>query len=214
MLMLTERFDCDFFRSLKQGAIEGVALVPCEDPDAALLDVAGRRLWVVAGRQIVSQEGVEVLSLTSDTRIEDRQPLDAVLEQVALAGAVPVLSWAPGKWLGKRGGLISAKVSGAVAGELCLGDTSMRPPLWLEPGLMKRGRAKGLSTLYGSDPLPFAADQGVVGQYGMSWDVVLDQAAPVAQLRTLLRDEAGRPVGRRSGNIAVVRRFLANQKVR
>ena len=214
VLMLTERYDCDFFKALKQGQVDGVSIAPCDDTDAVALEIGGRRLWVIAGRQIVSQEGVEVLSLSSDTRIADRQPLDQILAEVVQDGAVPVLSWAPGKWLGKRGALIAEKISGASAGGLCLGDTSMRPPVWLEPGLMKRGRARGLSILYGSDPLPFAADQGVVGQYAMRWDAELDRERPVAALRGLLQSGTGVPVGRRSGNIAVVRRFLANQKVR
>ena len=64
---------------------------------------SGQDLSIVAGRQIVTAENLEILALGFDAGLDDGLPIDEVILAVQAAGALCVLPWGFGKWTGKRG---------------------------------------------------------------------------------------------------------------
>ena len=71
---------------------------------------------VIAGRQIVSAERIEVLALGTRTQIPDGQPLAATIDAVRADGALAVLPWGFGKWWGARGRMVDAYLETATGG--------------------------------------------------------------------------------------------------
>lgn len=130
------------------------------DEGAGLLSMCHElygELALVAGHQLVSSERLEVLALLdrgSRPRLEGcgaQELIDTILERDAL----PVLSWAPGKWWGKRGEIVKKLLDLYTPDTLLLGDSALRPAvLWPLPFIMRRARRDGFSILSGSDPLP------------------------------------------------------------
>ena len=121
-------------------------------------------LHIVAGRQIVTSERIEVHALGTREAIPDGMELPATVRTVQAVGALAVLPWGAGKWLGKRGRLVAAMLASADSG-LFVSDNSGRPWLWRDP-LLARLRAAGRPILRGSDPLPLHAEERRVGAFG------------------------------------------------
>jgi hypothetical protein len=216
--LLAERKQCAFFRSFHAAGTTrldgGLELRAGPGPECVTVWRDGQPLlFLIAGRQIVAAEGLEILALTADVRIPDGLPAQAVLAAVRAAGALPVIGWSPGKWFGARGRLVSALVAAAEPGALLLGDTRIRPWAWPEPGSMRAGRARGLRVIAGSDPLPFAGEERMLGTYGVAWPGRLDAADPARSVREALQrpETEVRLVGRRGGLLAMVRRTAGNE---
>lgn len=205
-ICLTERFDCHFFQALRARGN-----VPLRG-ECATITVDGRELLVFAGRQVVTKERIEVLALTTDADIPDGLAAREVLQRVRDAGGVSVLAWAPGKWLFNRGKLVASLIEEAKAGELVLGDSSLRPIGWGEPLLFKQGARKGLPVIAGSDPLPFAGEERQAGRYMTLWDESFDATNPVTEMRRLLGRCIGRRTGKRSSMPEVVTRLRQNAR--
>jgi hypothetical protein len=220
-LLLTERFDCTFFTSLahsNQPAPTGWRVEPTPEPAALLLrdTAAGEApLWLFAGRQVVTADGIELLALLTTATPPDRQPTDTTLAAIRDSGGLPVLAWAPGKWFGRRGAVIARLIETAdpTTTPLLIGDTSLRPLGWGEPALFARARARGLPVIAGSDPLPFAADADAAGRYGLTLDG-FDPDRPVASVRAALVNDAFHTIGRRNPPWTMLRRWLANERAR
>jgi len=121
-------------------------------------------LYIVAGRQIVTSERVEVHALGTREAIADGMELPATVRAVQAVGALAVIPWGAGKWLGKRGRLVAAMLASADSG-LFVSDNSGRPWFWHDP-LLARLRAAGRPILRGSDPLPLRAEERRVGGFG------------------------------------------------
>ncbi len=108
---LTERSDGRYFSDVREGkvgaAVEGHEFHPGGEEGVVILAEGGKvKLYLLAGRQIVTGEGIEILALLSDSRIRDGLAADEVVAAVLDSGGIPVLSWAPGKWLFRRGKVV------------------------------------------------------------------------------------------------------------
>jgi hypothetical protein len=215
---LAERSDCHIFEDLGQGRqrMPGLDFRPAGEGCLALRGEAGPRLLLFAGRQIVTAERLEVLALTVDLPLADGLPVSRVVEHVRAAGGVPVLAWAPGKWFFKRGAVVAKLLRGSSAGELLLGDTTLRPTLWAEPRLMRLARRRGFGILAGSDPLPFPGEEGNLGRYATVLEGDIDIARPVAGVRRILSScgGVGPPVGTRGGIGETLRRLQRNARAK
>lgn len=146
-------------------------------------------IYIVAGRQIITAEGLELLALVTDSAFEDGLPVSSALTAVREQDAIPVLPWAVGKWLGKRGKILSALLAAEAKAhnDLWLGDNSGRPIFWPDPLHFKQARVLNMPVLPGSDPLPFASEAMRVGSFGFSMRDQLSEAQPAADLKRLLR---------------------------
>lgn len=220
VLCLAERADCSFFQALAQDEIR----LPGDRWRIAAWDPTGgvkirhlpdhRELWILAGRQIVSAERIEVCSLFSDEPIADGQPARDVVRAILANGGLPALDWAPGKWLFGRGKLVRELAAKFLPAQLVLVDTSLRPYGWPAPGLYRTAHKQGRAVLAGSDPLPFAGEEDVAGSYHCAFSIPAldDPARLVASLKAALA--AGKlPIsfgGRRGSPLSVFRRLRRN----
>ncbi|MFH0880538.1 MAG: hypothetical protein V2A34_12550 [Lentisphaerota bacterium] len=217
---LAERSDCHFFRDLKARtqAVKGFSVSDFPEDENSLsirADTQGDELLLLAGRQIVTSERLEVVALTADMAPSDGQPVRTVLDQIRKSGAVPCINWAPGKWLGPRGKIIASLIRGGRPGDFVLGDTTLRPSLCGEPGLMREARKKGFVVIAGSDPLPFAGEENKPGVYGSLWETEFDPAQPAESLRKLLLTAPSpRLAGRRDSVSGVFRRLWKNRQAK
>lgn len=219
LAFLAERYDCSFFDTvLADQAIPGL-------PDASVTEVKNCLLveekgepdvYLFAGRQVITHERIEILSLLSRAPIADGMPADRVLGEIEDNKGLAVLSWAPGKWLFKRKGVVERLIDNAVPGALFIGDTTLRPLGWGEPVLMRRARAKGLTILAGSDPLPFSGEENLLGRYGNHFSGELLTQDPAASIAQLFRQPGFSPevIGRRGNPITTFKRLLANYRAK
>ena len=149
-------------------------------------------------------------ALTVDAAIPDGQPVLAVLSEIKRQNGVPALSWAPGKWFGKRGAVVRDLIDSLAPQDFILGDTTLRPTVWPEPALMRRGSEKGFRIVAGSDPLPFAGEEDWVGSYASLWTGSMDVENPAAALKEILWNGKADRIGRRGGAIPTVLRLFRN----
>lgn len=192
--LLTERSDCNILDSIKQNPDcfgEDVLIHSLEDRKVVLVKHDGTPdLYILAGRQIVSSDGLEVLALCTDIQIQDRQRSTAdLIDAVNGAGGVPVLNWAPGKWFFSRGKIVQNLIQQTDdLARFLIGDTPLRHTLWPQPGLMRTAVQKGFHLIAGSDPLPFPCEERMIGSYGAAVEGSFDPSKPVASILSLLKD--------------------------
>ncbi len=143
----------------------------------------GHAMLIAAGRQAVTQEGIEVLALMTAAVVRDRLTLSDTLEQVIAAGGLPVLPWGVGKWIGKRGGLVKQQLETANA-PLFAGDNGGRPGFWPLPDYFQQRLQ-----LPGTDPLPLPYEVSRAGSYGFLTRGDIDWAHPCKSLKQILLAE-------------------------
>ncbi|MEM7641566.1 MAG: hypothetical protein AAF366_03465 [Pseudomonadota bacterium] len=203
-LLLTETARDDGFDQLASGGVgvEGWEVVEYpEDPAAlSMRDADGRLVTLVAGRQIVTAERLEVLALATHARFDDGRPVDDVLADLTEAGVPAVLPWGLGKWVGERGRILR-RVLDRWQGKVLLGDNAGRPLGWPRPSVFDRG-----PVLPGTDPLPLGGRESDVGRYGFVLPGAMSTTRPAADLADRLRALRAQPriVGQRLGPMRVV----------
>ncbi|MCL7488544.1 MAG: hypothetical protein M8357_10275 [Desulfobulbaceae bacterium] len=215
MAFLAERHDCRFFKDFSLNAPEMLGPrveVDVMDTVLRLREPGFRDLYIVAGRQIITIERIEILALMSDTIIDDNQPARQIVEQVRNNGGMPVLSWAPGKWFFERKQVVATLLKENKPGTLLLGDTTLRPLGWTMPVLMKQAVQQGFLLAAGSDPLPFSGEEAMMGRYAIRLETDLDHHAPLASIRNLFATAGLRPtlVGNRGNLLRTMLRLYKN----
>jgi hypothetical protein len=183
-----------------------------DEPAPGVCIVAGEatRIHLFAARQVAVRERIELLGLFTEAAIPDGLAADETLDRLRGVGALPVLAWGLGKWLFTRAPVVHELIESATPKQpLLIGDTALRPSFWGEPRLMALARRRGLRVIHGSDPLPRAGDERVVGSYASLVEGFCSDQQPAADLRRLLLDPAVplRAVGRRAGCLATIARL-------
>ena len=185
-------------------------------PDAGSIAIRSQgvvRGYLIAGRQIVTCEKLEILALGVDVSVPDGLTADETLSAIRSAGAVPVLSWSPGKWFGQRGKTIKALITHSTPDRFLIGDTGMRPTLWPLPCLMRLALKKGFTIIAGSDPMPLPGEERWVGTYGITTTAGFDSEKPATSIRRLLSCPEPRftLTGKRSPTLSFLSRWIRNQ---
>lgn len=225
VLMLTESEGADWFGRLA-GMASGSsvaagapstswAIEATGDPAALVATSDGRRLLLVAGRQVVAREGLEVLLLGTRSAVPDGQPIRDVLAQGARLGALRVIPWGAGKWLFGRGRLLRELMTAAHPGDgFFLGDGGGRPFFWGTPRHFRQAERRGIGVLPGTDPLPFPLQTGRAGSFGFRLEGTVDLCSPGEGIKAALRDPARRltPFGRLERLAPFVRNQIAMQR--
>lgn len=179
----------------------------CE-PETFVARCGNARLAVIAGRQLVTRERLEVLALGTAAPLPEGEPIEATLAAVRAVGAAAVLPWGVGKWLGARGAVVDRILAEPKWSHVFLGDNGNRLELGPDPARFAIARRAGRSVLPGSDPLPLSGEEARVGAYGFAINVDLDALRPTAALLALLESGAAFvSFGRREG----FGRFVGNQ---
>ena len=163
---------------------------------AVALKQADQSLIIIAGRQVITKQGLEVLALFNDLQYDDGQDIQTVIDKINENNGIAVLPWGVGKWLGKRGAVITGLLSANKPDRLAIADISARPALWPEPEQFRLARHAGYVCLYGTDPLPLHNDQYRIASAGMRMELPTDPSQAVAELKTRLyritsKDECG-----------------------
>jgi hypothetical protein len=180
----------------------GVAAWPVTIMDEPFSLLLGHKLLVIAGRQIVTAERIEVLAVACIENIKNGLALDATIAAVRDAGARPVLPWGVGKWSGKRGRFVA---NAAARHSLLLGDNAGRPHGWPRPALFQEH-----VVLAGTDPLRLRSEEERVGTYGFVLEGHFDSDRPAAGIVDALQSLKQSPpsFGRRVGPFDFLRQQL------
>ena len=151
-------------------------------------------LLVIAGRQLVTREGLEVLALGCREPLADgmelRQARDAVIE----ACGIPVVPWGFGKWWFQRGAMVAELIdAGDAEGAWFMGDNAGRPRLSRRPPMFARAAARRVFVLPGSDPLPLLGQADKVGRCGFRMSSDFDTDHPARAVLDWLRGSTEQP---------------------
>ena len=219
-VFLTERANCHYFEAL---ADPSQRLLPTEYRvrriDTRVFSVADqceRQIYFVAGRQLATAERLEILALDCAARFPEKLSLPDALAAIIEAGGVPVLNWSPGKWLFERGKHVRALIERSSGSDFLLGDISIRPGFWGEPGLFALAKSKGFRIVSGSDPLPLPGEEVRIGSYGVAVRLGTQTDEPGKLARRLLLDSSLQfaTVGSRNTSVEAASRLLRNQRAR
>lgn len=201
-LLLSETADEQVHQQLQGYAVTGQAVAtknsdawvfscPADDNTAVIAtNATGQSLVILAGRQIVTREGLEVLALISPGSFNDGLPLEEVISQIVQDDGIAVLPWAVGKWLGKRGRLLDNLMQAEPRQSFMLGDNGGRPVFWRNPHHLSMAMTLGIKILPGSDPLPLASEGNRVGSFGFVMQHELSLDRPGEGLKQLIRDRS------------------------
>lgn len=170
-----------------------------------IVNPSGQELWLIAGRQIVTSDRLEVLALGTAARLTAGEPLSATVAAVSACGALPVIPWGVGKWWGRRGRLLSDWFRERAAATpstvpVWLGDSFGRPQSSPPSAIWRQAALSGVSMLPGTDPLAIPQHETLAGRYGFSLSAQLTSHAPVATFKQALIEHRSmiRPLGRRT----------------
>ena len=174
--------DTDARESLGQWSFrktaEDCSLVACRDGCAELV--------VISGRQIVTQENLEVLAVGTTLEFPEGLPLEYLLNLILESGALPVVPWGFGKWWFRRGHVVAKMLRSTQGRNVFLGDNSGRPWIGPRPKLFALAQSRGIAILPGSDPLPFPSQLRKVGAYGFALEAKIDYNKPTECLNSAL----------------------------
>lgn len=153
----------------------------------------GRKLLLVAGRQIVTVEGLEVLALSCSREFPDGLDLAATVARSRESDAITVIPWGFGKWWFRRGALLRAFLRSSDADGVYLGDNGGRMYQLPRSSLFGLAEDNGMFILPGSDPLPFPFATAKVGSFGFALTGQIDADVPVRGLKALLAAQMSQP---------------------
>ena len=155
-----------------------------------IISPAQEEMMIIAGRQIVTRERLEVLALGTRAVFPDGQAIQKLLADAAAAGAIPVIPWGFGKWSGARGKVLKSLLHDATLPRFFLGDNGNRPASWPRAGLFRIARQNGIKDLPGSDPLPLTGQHLRAGSYGFMLENSISNDTPFQDLKTHLENPA------------------------
>lgn len=194
VLMLAESGTADYFGLIANSESDSAvrarlghwSCTRVEEESLLLERPDGKQLFLIAGRQIVTSDRLEVLALATARKFRDGQSTHDTLAAVIAAEALAVLPWGFGKWLGRRGRIVQALLAEGRSTVPFIGDNGGRLRWWPRPASFAAASALGIPVLPGSDPLPFASELPSVGSYGLKLSGAFDPDRPAASVRTLL----------------------------
>lgn len=188
--LLTEAAGCDMFSRWLARSGPGPSAyefqATAEPHSLALCRNGERRLSIIKGRQIVSGERLEILTAGPAPVIPDGRPLAAVMDELTAAGALAIIPWGAGKWLGRRGRLVRETTGRLDAPTFFLADNPARPWFWPAPRLFRTLAERGRAVLRGSDPLPLDGEEKRAGAFASMLSGDFDPARPLASVTAML----------------------------
>lgn len=182
-------------RFIEDGGLEGSIgpgnweVVPtAENITLSVAPTPAERLVFIAGRQLISNEGLEVLAVGTRSQFGIEKSAEALIREIAEEGALPILPWGFGKWMGARGRLVKRLLRNPKSPLFSLGDSANRPALWPRPDHFRHAKRQGVSNIPGSDPLPISGEVKQVGNFGAWIPGCLDPENPAGDLKRRLMD--------------------------
>lgn len=209
--LLAERSDCSFFSRAPEVDVNGLIFEKCVEPESLVVKDADTHeplLYILAGRQLITRERLEICALATLFSVPDGVlSAEEAVREVNEKGGIAALNWAPGKWFGERGRTVKQLFHDFTPQQLMISDTTMRPTFWPTPKLMKAAAKKGFHIIRGSDPLPFPGEEAQIASYAFLVQGDFNDSRPAASVRKILADAADLiPCGRRSGALLFAER--------
>lgn len=183
-LCLTESHKTNYFEILSEKAkknekIGNWEIVKTQNPNSIILiDNDNFEIILIAGRQIVTKENLEVLALGLIEDPNDGNPIEEVIKFVNGKKAISVIPWGVGKWIGSRKQIVEKLVLQNNTFPIYLGDNGNRPFFWSKPEIFDSAFKNGILNIPGSDPLPFLNEVKKPGSFGFFIDGNLDTEKP------------------------------------
>lgn len=166
-------------------------------------------LILIAGRQIITAEGLEVLALATTESFKDGTSIKKLIAEVKEKDSIPVIPWGVGKWLGKRGKIVKDIIKSNMNSSVYIGDNGNRPFFWPRSSLFKLAEQSRIHVLPGSDPLPLASETMRVSTSGSIFTAKLDKSKPSENLKKMLKSIDTELVS--YGNRMGIFQFFSNQ---
>jgi hypothetical protein len=220
-LLLAENEGETRFQQLRErdaGAIDGGWRVRPTEEEASLIVGRDRetRIVLIAGRQVVTTDRLEVLVLGTVEPVPDGITLEQAIDRAAAARALAIIPWGFGKWWGRRGARLASLVARHEERPFFLGDNGGRPDRFPRPPLLRTAAGHGIWDLPGSDPLPLPGEALRAGSYGFLLPIAPDLARPFTQIRDAVLGARSQPTlyGRRAGLAHFVRAQTALRRRR
>ena len=213
--VVLNRAEGNSFEMLKEAAVGMPDLNVRASELSFEYEIDGCKCRIFSGVQVACRERFEVLGLFCHHSIDDGVSARDALQIIRSAGGLPVLAWAPGKWMFSRKHIVEDLLKGVHGRSLFIGDTSLRPSFWGEPRLMHDYRLRGGKVVCGSDPLPVGGEEFLAGTYASKLNV--DAGADAADMlkRCLETDQVGLgAAGQRCGPAKFASRMLRARTVR
>ena len=210
-LLLTQTSGERVFESLQAQRSAGAwTIAPASDEPESLIARRGQvAVAIVCGRQVRAADGLEVLGLGTCQTYPDGLPFTESVNRVHDSGALTVLPWGFGKWVGERGRRVERVLDTHGPGEVFLGDNGNRLAALGLPKLIRTGQQKGFRVLPGTDPFPLARGPMRVGSFGFCTAIEPPATAPWRALRHWLVAQASSPPA--FGNAVGPLRFVLDQ---
>lgn len=203
VLLIAERAGETLFASLRDHPPAG--LYATGEPVTLFYDAGPLPLLIVAGRQVVTAEAIEVLLLGTLDAAGDGRGIEETLRERA-PGALAVLPWGFGKWIGRRGALVAAVLAGR--GDVFAGDIQTRPS-WLASPTLRRTIRSGRPIMMGTDSLPMDSDRERVGAFGQVLNTPIDPDRPAASILAAMKQAGHRLYGHRASTTGAFRQQFA-----
>lgn len=216
VLLLTETSRDNYFSKLRQIAQEGGQLgerwtlqLTQEEGSLYAKKSDSQGIFLIAGSQIVTSENLEVLALMTANRFQDGASLERTAHNVVEHGGLPVIPWGFGKWLGRRGQIVSQFLNQKTCPHIFLGDNSGRPVFWRHSPIFECAKQVGIAVLPGTDPLPFPREVKRPGKFGFRLNNHLNSERPAETLKDILLNLDTQPSA--YGVLENPLRFVQNQ---
>lgn len=214
VLMLTESSGTDAFGELLSAVggeiAPGWRVSATAEPVSVQLTPDGIGwVYVVAGRQIVTADRLEVLALATVETVPDGLPLAETVARVREVGGLPVVPWGFGKWTGSRGRLLADFLHHPSGWGVLLGDNGGRLDIGPVPPLLRAAQSRGIPVVPGSDPLPFTSHTERAGGYGFVLTAEADSHRPADTVVQYLLSRKDQPC--RFGRLTRLPAFLLSQ---
>jgi len=220
VLLLSERASENYFQALSRYAGNNRSIVSAGGKEwnvratgemCSLLvgNELDDQMFVIAGRQLITRENLEVLALITMQGFSDGLPITVLIEDINRYGAIAVIPWGVGKWMGGRGEVVGSLLTEENRGKLFLGDNGGRPGFWPPPVHFTKAGQIGIHVIPGSDPLPLKTEGERCGSYGFAVRGVLSPDYPGRDLGRLLGKDS--VIIEPYGELESTGRFVRNQ---
>lgn len=226
VLLLTESQRDDWFfwlakmadegEPIRNGYLEAWTVCRTEEKSSLILQShRGDELVLVAGRQIITKEKLEVLALLTETVFPDGASLATTVEAIRNSGGLPMVPWGVSTWSGERGKILSEFLPSQMSEEFFLGDISGRPKFLPCPEQFIQAEAQGVKILPGSDPLPLRSEYWRAGSAGFSIAAEFSEGTPAQDLKHWMQDPTVRLIPYHSPEtlFRFTKNFLARRKI-
>lgn len=199
-LVLMETDMCVPWSKLQESAekmkrCEGFQMQLTTEPNSVAVKAEdGTRMFLIAGQQIATCDGIEVLALFGrGQKLKEGSDACRTIAAVRANESLPLLPWGFGKWWLRRRHILERVLRKESPRGLYIGDSAPRPTLLPRSPVFELAERLGVHDLPGTDPLPLRSHGTKAGRLGFALTGPFDERRPAASIQTLLSGAKNQP---------------------